>query len=54
MKLQLKFDLVVFAEFLMPVRIDITIITLVKAVIPNTSDGKIVRAVIKARIFRGQ
>ena len=31
--------------------IDITIIILVKAVIPNTRDGSIVNAVIKAKIF---
>lgn len=33
-------------------RIDITIITLVNAVIPKTKDGKIVNAVIKASIFK--
>ena len=33
-------------------KIDITIIILVKAVIPKTSEGRIVKAVINAKIFR--
>ena len=33
-------------------KIDITIIILVKAVIPKTRDGKIVNAVINTKIFR--
>ena len=32
-------------------KIDITIIILVKAVIPKTSEGRIVKAVINAKIF---
>ena len=34
-------------------RIDITIIILVKLVIPNTNEGRTVRAVIKSKICKG-